>query len=95
MSARLMTEQEIAAGLKRLEGWTLSGKQIEKIVQLADFTKAMGFVVSVALLAQAHDHHPDIDIRWNTVKMILSTHSAGGLTSKDFALAAEIDMLTK
>jgi len=53
----------------------------------------MGFVNSVALLAEKANHHPDIDIRWNTITLTLSTHSAGGLTEKDFTLAAEIDAL--
>jgi 4a-hydroxytetrahydrobiopterin dehydratase len=53
----------------------------------------MGFVNSVALLSEKANHHPDIDIRWNTVTLALSTHSAGGLTEKDAALAAEIDAL--
>jgi len=79
--------------MKALDGWTLNGKQIEKKVELADFIRAMGFVTSVALLAQTHDHHPDIDIRWNTVHLVLSTHSAGGLTANDFALARDIDAL--
>lgn len=93
MVPTLLTPNEIQDQLKKLKGWTLNGKQIEKTVTLADFVRAMGFVTSVALMAQTHDHHPDIDIRWNTVTLVLSTHSAGGLTSNDFTLAAGIDAL--
>ncbi len=93
MRSTLLTPKELEHELSTISGWTLNGKQIEKTVQHADFVQAMGFVTSVALLAQSHDHHPDIDIRWNTVRLILSTHSAGGLTAKDFALARDIDGL--
>lgn len=60
---------------------------------MKDFVHAMGFVNSVALLAEKANHHPDIDIRWNKVMLTLSTHSEGGLTAKDFALAKEIEQL--
>jgi 4a-hydroxytetrahydrobiopterin dehydratase len=53
----------------------------------------MGFVNSVALLAEKQNHHPDIDIRWNKVHLVLSTHSVGGLTEFDFKLAKAIDAL--
>jgi 4a-hydroxytetrahydrobiopterin dehydratase len=93
MTQTLFDPHAVQEGLTRLTGWTLNGNQIEKTVERPDFVQAMGFVTSVALLAQAQDHHPDIDIRWNTVKLVLSTHSAGGLTAKDFSLAQDIDAL--
>ena len=71
----------------------LAGKEIRKKFELKDFVRAMGFVNSVALLAEKANHHPDIDIRWNAVTLTLSTHSAGGLTEKDFVLARKIDAL--
>lgn len=89
----LLTAEEIARELGKLPGWNLSGKEIRTTVELRDFTEAMGFVVSVALLAEKANHHPDIDIRWNKVALALSTHSAGGLTAKDFALASRIAAL--
>ena len=89
----LLTAEEIARELGKLPGWTLSGKEIRTTVEHRDFTEAMGFVVSVALLAEKANHHPDIDIRWNRVGLALSTHSAGGLTAKDFALASRIAAL--
>ena len=93
MTQTLLEARAVQEGLTRLTGWTLNGNQIEKTVERPDFVQAMGFVTSVALLAQAQDHHPDIDIRWNTVKLVLSTHSAGGLTEKDISLAQDIDAL--
>jgi 4a-hydroxytetrahydrobiopterin dehydratase len=72
-------------------GWTRSGSVIFREVELASFPQAIEVVDRVAVLAEAADHHPDIDIRWRTVTFRLSTHSAGGLTAKDFALATQID----
>jgi 4a-hydroxytetrahydrobiopterin dehydratase len=57
------------------------------------FAGALAFVNAVGALAEAADHHPDIDIRWNRVTLVLTTHSAGGLTDKDLSLAAAIDRL--
>jgi 4a-hydroxytetrahydrobiopterin dehydratase len=88
-----MTTIEIKSKLRKLKGWKLVNGEITKIFVLNDFVHAMGFVNSVALLAQKANHHPDIDIRWNKVTLTLSTHSAGGLTDKDFTLAKEIETL--
>jgi len=55
----------------------------------------MGFINSIALLAERANHHPDIDIRWNKVQLVLSTHSEGGITQKDIALAKEIESFRK
>lgn len=83
----LLTQSEIESELQFLPGWILQGVEIRKTFEFTDFIRAMGFVQSVALLAEKANHHPDIDIRWNKVNLSLSTHSAGGLTMKDFALA--------
>lgn len=74
-------------------GWELvaSGKAIRRTYELPTFRVALAFVGWVGELAEAADHHPDIDIRWKCVALTLSTHSAGGLTAKDFALARQID----
>lgn len=77
-----------------LEGhpdWTIEGELLTRTFGLRDFNEAMGFVTRVALAAEVADHHPDIDIRWNKVNIVLSTHSEGALTDKDTTLAAEID----
>ncbi len=93
MARTLLNEDQIQRRLKELKDWTRAGKEIKKTVKLRDFVHAMGFVNSVALLAEKMDHHPDIDIRWNAVTLTLSTHSAGGLTDYDFNLAKQIDEL--
>ncbi|MEK7748604.1 MAG: 4a-hydroxytetrahydrobiopterin dehydratase, partial [Bacteroidota bacterium] len=84
--ATLLQEKEISSLLKELKGWTRADKEIQRVCEFKDFVHAMGFVNSVALLAEKMNHHPDIDIRWNKVTLVLSTHSAGGLTSNDFNL---------
>lgn len=93
MERTLLSEAELKKHLASLKGWTRDGDSIRKTVKLKDFVHAMGFVNSVALLAEKLNHHPDIDIRWNTVTLVLSTHSAGGLTEFDMSLAAMIDAL--
>jgi 4a-hydroxytetrahydrobiopterin dehydratase len=93
MPLTLLAKGQIESKLKELKGWTRTGNEIRKLVELEDFVHAMGFVNSVALLAEKQNHHPDIDIRWNKVQLVLSTHSAGGLTENDFKLARAIDEL--
>lgn len=86
-----LTEQEIAGRLKGAAGWVREGNAIRKGFSFAKFADGIRFVDRVAAAADAMDHHPDIDIRYTTITMTLSTHSAGGLTGKDFELAAKID----
>ena len=71
--------------------WTRSGDSISRTFVFGDFNDAMGFVTRVAIASEVADHHPDIDIRWNKVTIVLSTHSEGALTSKDLALASQFD----
>lgn len=74
-----------------MKGWARDGDAIHREFTFKDFAAAMAFVNKVAQAAEAADHHPDIDIRYNRVTMALSTHSEGGVTEKDFALASRID----
>ena len=71
--------------------WTLSGEEISRTFVFADFNEAMGFVNRVALAAEVADDHPDIDIRWNKVTLVLSTHDEDALTEKDTDLAVAFD----
>jgi 4a-hydroxytetrahydrobiopterin dehydratase len=91
--AKKLTEAEIAAGLEKLPGWARQGEAIVKRWTFKAFQEGIRFVDRVAVAADEADHHPDIDVRWTTVTMTLSTHSAGGLTGNDLALAARIDAL--
>jgi 4a-hydroxytetrahydrobiopterin dehydratase len=90
-----LTDAEITAGLSKLSGWSRKGDAIVKAYSFKAFQDGIRFVDRVAVAADAADHHPDIDIRYTTVTMSLSTHSAGGLTKKDLALAAEIEKLNR
>jgi 4a-hydroxytetrahydrobiopterin dehydratase len=81
--------------LKKLTGWSRQRNEIKKKFEFEGFVRAMGFVNSVALLAERANHHPDINIRWNKVLLVLSTHSEGGITQKDISLAKEIESLLK
>jgi 4a-hydroxytetrahydrobiopterin dehydratase len=82
------TRQEFAASYP---DWDMSETAISRTFRFGDFVEAVRFVVGVSLLAERADHHPDIDIRWNRVTLTLSTHSEGGLTDKDLALAEQIE----
>ncbi len=88
-----LTEDEISSGLQSLSNWSLSADQtsISTQFELADFVAALDLVNQVGHEAEQRNHHPDIDIRWNTVTLVLSTHSEGGLTDADLALAQRIN----
>ena len=73
--------------------WDLDGAEIVKVVQRRDFAEALGYVTAVGALAEEAGHHPDIEIRWNTVTLRMQTHSLGGITAADISLATAIDAL--
>jgi 4a-hydroxytetrahydrobiopterin dehydratase len=73
--------------------WTREGDELTTTVKLHDFAAALAFVNAVGAVAEAANHHPDIDIRWNKVRLVLSTHDSGGITLLDLALAGAIDRL--
>ena len=84
---------EIRVSLKSVPRWRRRGAVIAREYRFKDFVVAMKFVNAVARAAERAWHHPDIDIRWNRVKLALSTHDEGGLTAKDFSLATRFDKL--
>lgn len=88
-----LSPTEIKAALTRLPQWQRRGTIIRRTFVFKDFPAAIRFVNAVARRAEKAWHHPDVDIRWNKVTLTLTTHDAGGLTEKDFALAAEFDKL--
>jgi 4a-hydroxytetrahydrobiopterin dehydratase len=90
----LLTQPEITAELAAVPAWTRDGDSITTLTQRADFKDALLYVGAVAYLAESVNHHPDITIAWNKVTLTLSTHSAGGLTANDFALARQISALS-
>ncbi len=87
------SDQERQEFLARYPGWELTGESITKTFQFGNFTESIAFVVRLAFHAEAADHHPDIDIRWNRVTLTLSTHDEGALTRKDTDLASAIEAI--
>ncbi len=89
-----MDTARITLALATVPLWRQQGDAISRKFQFKDFPAAMKFVNAVARLAEQAWHHPDIDIRWNKVTLVLTTHDAGGLTQKDFDLARQFDQLS-
>ena len=88
---KTLTPEEIRASLRLLDPWKRRGCVITREFRLKDFVEAMRFENAVARIAEKVQHHPDIDIRWNTVRLALTTHDAGGLTTMDFEVAQAIE----
>jgi 4a-hydroxytetrahydrobiopterin dehydratase len=89
----LLEPEAVEQLLAEVSAWGLEGDSIQRTFKFPDFVRAIDFVNRVAQEAEQLNHHPDIDIRWNKVKLVLSTHSEGGLTDLDFTLARKIDLL--
>jgi len=92
MARHVENARRVVAFLAAHPQWALDGEMISRTYAFTDFNEAMGFVNRVALAAEVADHHPDIDIRWNRVTLVLTTHDEEGLTSKDIALARQCDL---
>jgi 4a-hydroxytetrahydrobiopterin dehydratase len=86
-----LDNEKVQAGLKELEGWKLEGGELRREFKFRDFVGSIAFVQRVAELAEAAGHHPDIDIRYNRVRLALATHDAGGITKKDLAMARKVN----
>ena len=89
-----LTAREAESRLKNLPGWKIEAGELVRTFQFADFRASLRFVNAVGELAEQAGHHPDIDIRYNRVRLALITHDAGGLTTKDFDLAGRAQGLT-
>ena len=89
--AELCDDEQVKDALAGLTDWERDGDAIVRTAKLPSFPAAIEAVRAVAEIAEARNHHPDIDIRWRTVTFRCSTHSAGGITGQDIELAAEID----
>ena len=88
-----LTSNQIRCALDGIPGWKKTGALIARTYVFKDFPAALKFVNAAGKIAERAQHHPDIDIRWNKVALMLTTHDAGGLTEKDFALARQFDRL--
>jgi len=87
------SKEEAASRLDALPGWQIEAGELTRTFKFDDFVAALAFVNHVGELAEKAGHHPDIDIRYNRVRLSLVTHDAGGLTAKDFELAPAVDRL--
>jgi 4a-hydroxytetrahydrobiopterin dehydratase len=89
-----LSDSQITDALKDLPGWTYRDDRLTRAYRLKDFSEALGFIVRIGLLAEQHGHHPELFNVYNTVKVSLNTHDAGGkVTRKDVDLAAAIQTL--
>jgi 4a-hydroxytetrahydrobiopterin dehydratase len=85
--------ESVQEKLKSLAGWKLENKEIVRSFEFPDFKAAMQFVNAVAEKAESAGHHPDIDIRYNKVRLALVSHDAGGLTERDMKMAQTLNSL--
>lgn len=88
-----LTDDQISGRLAALPDWSRSGDSITRTFEAPSFLEGIAFVQQIAAVAEAKDHHPDIDIRYNRVTLTLSTHDVGGLTDWDFDVAEAVDAL--
>lgn len=87
----LLNDAQIKQALPKLPGWNQNGNAIERNFEFADFKAAMAFVNKMADLAEQANHHPDIDVRYNKVKLSLVSHDSGGVTDRDVRMAERIN----
>jgi 4a-hydroxytetrahydrobiopterin dehydratase len=88
-----LTPSEIEQRLDELPGWQLNGQQIEKRYRFSSYRAGVAFAVQVALLAEKMDHHPDLQIGYQEVRVVYSTHSAGGVTERDLEAAHQVERI--
>jgi 4a-hydroxytetrahydrobiopterin dehydratase len=93
MVPQKLSDIEIQRELGTLDGWARKGESLAKTFAFPTFLAAIGFVDRVAVAAEKMNHHPDLDVRYNKIAVTLSTHSAGGITGNDVALAREMDKI--
>ncbi|HVC44455.1 MAG TPA: 4a-hydroxytetrahydrobiopterin dehydratase [Candidatus Binataceae bacterium] len=86
-----LTQNEIAEQLKAVSGWEYADNAIAKLFRFKQFMDGIRFINEVATIAEAADHHPDIHVNYTRVRMVCTTHDAGGVTAKDLLLAGEIE----
>jgi 4a-hydroxytetrahydrobiopterin dehydratase len=86
-----LSVSELSSALQSLDGWASADGEISKTFAFKDFVASVGFVNRLADLAEKAQHHPDIDIRFNKVRVALTTHDEGGISDKDIALASQIE----
>jgi 4a-hydroxytetrahydrobiopterin dehydratase len=88
-----LTNSQVAARIKKLSGWKTKGDAIRKSFAFKNYYETMAFVNATAWISHREDHHPDLEVGYNKCAVTYSTHSAGGVTAKDFDCAAKIEKL--
>jgi 4a-hydroxytetrahydrobiopterin dehydratase len=88
-----LTDAEVSSRVKSVPDWKVESGELTRTYAFKDFLSALAFVNDVGQIAEKGGHHPDIDIRYNKVRLALMTHDAGGLTAKDFEMAAELSKI--
>ncbi|MEM1168694.1 MAG: 4a-hydroxytetrahydrobiopterin dehydratase [Cyanobacteria bacterium P01_H01_bin.35] len=91
--SELLSVEEINERASKLSDWELEGNKLKCVKKFKDFVEAIGFVNKLVDPAESSQHHPDLEISYNKVTVILTTHDAGGLTKKDFNMAQIISSL--
>ncbi|MCH9642526.1 MAG: 4a-hydroxytetrahydrobiopterin dehydratase [Actinomycetia bacterium] len=89
----VLADDQVDAALHDLDGWERGNGALRRSIKFPTFLDGIEAVRRVAEYAEAQDHHPDIDIRWRTVTFVLVTHSEGGITAKDVAMAGQINRI--
>jgi 4a-hydroxytetrahydrobiopterin dehydratase len=90
-----LSDEDLKSALESLPGWVREGSAITRTFKFSKFADGIAFVQRVAKAADAMDHHPDIDIRYTSIRIALSTHDAGGITGMDVRLAREIEKVER
>ena len=93
MAIAKLEDAEITRRLDSLSGWTLAAGKLHREYRFADFVEAFGFMAAAALIAERMNHHPEWFNVWSTVRIDLTTHDAGGISARDFELAAAMERL--
>jgi 4a-hydroxytetrahydrobiopterin dehydratase len=88
-----LTDEQIDENLRDLDGWSLSGGQIEKEFSFDSYARGVLFAVTAGHIAEQMDHHPDLDIRYRRVRVALNTHDVGGISPLDFEFARRLENL--
>jgi 4a-hydroxytetrahydrobiopterin dehydratase len=91
MERKKLSPDEIKGRLAELDGWRVEDGKLLKSFKFSDFAGSLDFVNKAGAIAERHDHHPDTTFGWGYADLVITTHSEGGITGKDFALAKEID----
>jgi 4a-hydroxytetrahydrobiopterin dehydratase len=93
MTTAKLSPEELQARIQELNGWSIENNRLHREYRFATFIEAFGFMASVALVAEAQNHHPEWSNVYNKVSIDLTTHDAGGLSARDFSLARTIEQL--